>query len=235
MQNTTSLRITFSLLGLAFALAPLAASAEVRSISKEIVVMQPADLPAQAQLPGNSFFLHTDNAGSSYLYVEQQQGAHLSVFDVTDPAHIRTISSTALTVPGAFDFVRPLDGTGELIRFRDGGGLAVLDVRNARKPTLRLVESLANLGVMQPLGESGFLAVNDPDEYVGTSPRDFEVVDISKPSTPKLLTTVKQVRHRLVNDATGTTFLLGSDGLTVVRRLSIETDYKAHQMQMQGN
>jgi hypothetical protein len=87
----------------------------------------------------------------------------------------------------------------------------------------------------QPLGESGFLAVNQPYEYVRAIPRDLTVIDTSAPSDPKVLATVRQVKHQVVNDDTGTTFLLGSDGLTVVRRLSIEADYKVHQMQMQGN
>jgi hypothetical protein len=39
----------------------------------------------------------------------------------------------------------------------------------------------------------------------------------------------------VTNDETGTTFLLGSNGLTVVRRLSIENNYKVSQMQMEGN
>jgi hypothetical protein len=43
------------------------------------------------------------------------------------------------------------------------------------------------------------------------------------------------VRHRVTNNETGTTFLVGPNGLTVVRRLSVENDYKVHQMQMQGN
>jgi hypothetical protein len=43
------------------------------------------------------------------------------------------------------------------------------------------------------------------------------------------------VKHRATNDYTGTTFLLGRDGLTVVRRLSVENDYKEQQSQPHGN
>jgi len=43
------------------------------------------------------------------------------------------------------------------------------------------------------------------------------------------------VKHRATNDETGTTFLLGSDGLTVVRRPRVEQEYKAQQLQMEGN
>jgi hypothetical protein len=50
------------------------AEAEIHSRSKDLVVMEARDLPEQAQARGNSLFLHSDNAGSTYLYVEQQQG-----------------------------------------------------------------------------------------------------------------------------------------------------------------
>jgi hypothetical protein len=59
---------------------------------------------------------------------------------------------------------------------------------------------------------------------------------MSRPaSAPVVLATIGDVKHRAVSDETGTTFLLGSDGLTVVRPLSVENEYKARQMQLQGN
>jgi hypothetical protein len=61
------------------------------------------------------------------------------------------------------------------------------------------------------------------------------VIDISSPSDPLPLTTVKEIKHQVENGDTGTTFLLGSDGLTVVRRLSVENDYKVHLMQLSNN
>jgi hypothetical protein len=109
------------------------AEAEIRSRSKELVAMEARDLPEQAQAPGNSLFLHSDNAGSTYLYVEQQQGARLSVFDVTDPARIKLVVSTPLTAEGAFDFVRPLGNNAELVYFRDGQKESVLDLRKAKR------------------------------------------------------------------------------------------------------
>ena len=66
-------------------------------------------------------------------------------------------------------------------------------------------------------------------------PRDFQVVDLSAPSKPTLLTTVKQVKHQVANNDMGTSFLLGTDGLTVVRRIRVENDYATHQQQMSGN
>lgn len=215
--------------------APFVSQAQLRSKSGEIVVMEPNSLPEAAQLGGNSFFLHTTASGSFYLYVEQGSGARLTVFDVTNPAHIKTVSSTPLTVSGPFDFVRPLDGRAELVRFRDGTGVGVLDLSKASHPSLRLVSALMDPGQTQSLGETGYLGVNEPYHYVRATPRDYQVVDISTPDAPTLLTTVRLVKHQVVNNDLGTTFLLGSDGLTVVRRISVENDYATHQNQMSGN
>ncbi len=71
------------------------AHAEVHSKMNELIVVRPKDLPEQAEMPGNSFFLYSDNAGSTYLYVEQQQGARLchsryALLDVADARHIGT-------------------------------------------------------------------------------------------------------------------------------------------------
>jgi hypothetical protein len=63
---------------------------------------------------------------------------------------------------------------------------------------------------------------------------DYQVIDITT-SVPTQLVTVKDVKHRTTNDETGTTFLLGNDGLTVVRRPRVEEEYKVNQLQMERN
>jgi hypothetical protein len=206
--------------------------AEVHSKTHTIIVVQPKDLPEQARAQGNSLFLYSDGKGSTYLYVEQQQGARLSVFDVTDPSNIKVVASVAVSGPGAFDFVRPLDGRGELVRFRENKSVAVLDLHNVKVPTLRMIQGLSEGGETESLGETAFLMVNEPYNYIRETPRDYQVIDSSTPSEPVLLATVAQVKHKLINRETGTTFLLGSDGLTVIRRTDVEYDYKVHQMQM---
>ena len=236
MKTTTILNIgKAGMTALTGLLMAMPIHAEVRSKSHELIVMEPHDLPEQAQTPGNSFFLYQDDNFNTYLYVEQQQGAKLSVFDVTDPAKIKLVSSTALAVPGAYDFVRPLDGHAEMIRFRDNKGVAVLDLRKARNPNFKVVSGLSDPGATETLGETGFLMVNEPHDYVRAIPRDYQVVDIATPSDPTVLATVKQVKHTVVNRDTGTTFLLGIDGLTVVRRTSVENDYKTQQMMRNSN
>jgi hypothetical protein len=233
MKNT--IKSTFAL-GVIVAAAVLTstAQAEVHSSSKELVVMGARDLPEQAQVPGNSLFLHSDSAGSTYLYVEQQQGARLSVFDVTDPARIKLVVSTPLAAEGAFDFIRPLGNNAELVYFRDGQKEAVLDLRKARRPVFRVISTATNLGPAESLGQSGLLVTAQPYKYVSAVGRSYQVIDISAPA-PAQLATVDDVRHQVTNDETGTTFLLGPNGLTVVRRLRVENDYKLHQIQMQGN
>jgi hypothetical protein len=141
----------------AAAVPPTSAAAEIHSRSNDLVVMEARDLPEQAQTPGNSLFLHSDNAGSTYLYVEQQQGARLAAFDVTDPARIKLVVSTPLAAEGAFDFVRPLGDHAELVYFRDSQKEAVLDVRKAKKPVLWVIPTVTDLGLAETLGESGFL------------------------------------------------------------------------------
>ena len=224
-------------IGLAVAAAVLSASpaeAEIHSKSNNLVVMEARDLPEQAQTPGDSLFLHADNAGSTYLYVEQQDGGRLSVFDVTDPARIKLVVSTPLAAQGAFDFVRPLGYNAELVYFRDSQKEAVLDLHKAKRPVLRTISAMTDLGPAEPLGESGFLATDQPYKYVPAIGRNYEVIDIAT-SAPTQLTTVKDVRHQVTNNETGTTFLLGPNGLTVVRRLSVENNYKEQQFQTQGN
>jgi hypothetical protein len=226
--------LAFGLVVTAAILATSSANAEIHSKSNGLVVMEPRDLPEQAQTPGNSLFLHSDNAGGTYLYVEQQQGARLSVFDVTDPARIKLVVSISLPAQGAFDFVRPLGYSAELVHFRDSQNEAVLDLRKAKRPVLRMIPAMTDLGSAEPLGQSGFLATTRAHKYTPVVAHDYQVIDVAS-SSPTQLATVKEMKHRVTNDYTGTTFLLGSDGLTVVRRLSAENDNKEQRLQTQGN
>jgi hypothetical protein len=209
--------------------------AEIRSKSNEMIILQPTDLPEQAQTPGNSLFLYSDDQGGTYLYIEQRQGARLVTFDVTNPGKIKFVSSTALTSPGPFDFVRRVGGRAELIRYRDGKGVAVLDLHTPQKPTVKNIAGLSESGSTQPLGEQAFLMVDEPYNYTRAVPRDYQVIDISSPSDPHLLTTVKAVKDQVVDQDTGTTFLLGSQGLTVIRRLNVENDYKNNKLRSTYN
>jgi hypothetical protein len=234
MNNITKSTLALGLVVAASFLPTSSAEAEIHSQSKQLVVMEAPDLPEQAQTPGNSLFLHSDSAGRTYLYIEQQQGARLSVFDVTEPARIKLVVSTPLAAEGAFDFVRPLGDHAELIYFRDSQKEAVLDLRKTKRPVLRMISTMTDLGPAETLGESALLVTSQAHQYVPAVARDYQVIDIAA-SVPTQLATVKDVKHRATNDETGTTFLLGRNGLTVVRRVRVEEEYKVHQMQMEEN
>lgn len=209
--------------------------AELRSKSGDIIILQPADLPEQAQTIGNSMLLHEDGSGSTFLYIEQQQGARLVVFDVSEPAKVKFVSSVPLSVPGTFDFVRSLGDSAELLRFRENKGVAVLDLHKAKIPILRTVKSLNDTGRTESIGETGLLLINEPFDYVRAVPRNYQVVDLSSPTNPTLLATISDVKHTVTRDETGTTYLLGRDGLSVIRRPRIEDDYASHEASLEHN
>ena len=233
-MNSIKSTLALGLVVAASVLFTTSAEAEIHSRSKQLVVMEAPDLPEQAQTHGNSLFLHSDSAGSTYLYIEQQRGARLSVFDVTDPAHIKLVVSTPLAAEGAFDFVRPVGDHAELVYFRDSQKEAVLDLRKAKKPVLRTISTVTDLGPAETLGVNGLLVTSQAHQYVPAVAHDYQVIDIAA-SVPTQLVTVKDVKHRTTNDETGTTFLLGSDGLTVIRRPRVEEEYKVNQLQMERN
>jgi hypothetical protein len=204
-----------------------AGSTQIVNHSNTIVVVPPGGLPALAQQQGIAFHLYSESGdGSRYLYIEQQQGVQLLVLDVTDPARIRMVANVRLTVSGPFDFVRTLGESALLISFRNRPGNAVLDLQNPRAPTLKAVRTLRDAGPTEALGDSAFMMIDQRRAAVAMPPRDYEVVDSSNPADPALLYTVKQVTSEIECDATGTTFLLGSDGLTIIRRPQVELSYK---------
>src|SRR5215813_13080562 len=104
-----------------------------------VVLLRPAELPELARVTGQAIVLHAAGDGRTFLYVEQNDGARLAIFDVTNPAKIKQQPAAQLDAPGSFDFVSALGDQAELIRFRDGEGDAVLDLHKAKLPTIRVV------------------------------------------------------------------------------------------------
>jgi hypothetical protein len=120
-----------------------------------------------AKTPGQALFLYQVGDGETYLYVEQQNGARLVIFDVTDPAKIKAAASVPVKVPGAFDFVRYLNDRTELVRFRDTQQLAELDLREPKSPTLKIANTLSESGHTESLGQTGLVMINGHYTYVG--------------------------------------------------------------------
>lgn len=206
--------------------------AEIHSRSKGMIVMEPGDLPAQARLPGSSMFLYSDQHGATYLYLEQQKGTQLSIFDVTDPAKIKAVGSAALNSPGEFVVVRPLNSRAMVVRF-ENGDMGVLDLRRSSSPHLT-PQAGAAIGGADAVDRTDSIASVQPYPEARMAPHDYQVLDLNA-QTPVVLLTVKGVHSKLVNRETGSTFLLGSDGLTVVRSMSEENAYKLAALQARGN
>jgi hypothetical protein len=236
MKRTKSVRFgniaVAAVMGL---LLTLSVQAEIRSRSGNQIVEEPADLPEMARTPGQSLFLYKAADGKTYLYVEQHNGARLAVFDVTHPAKITAAASVPINAPGAFDFVRYLNDRTELVRFRDSGRRAELDLREPKNPTLRTASSLSQPAHTESLGQTGLVMVNGHYRYVAGVAHDYNLVDVSNPAQPTPVATIKQVKHKVVNEETGTTCLLGNDGLTVIRRPRVEEDYKIEQIHEEWN
>jgi hypothetical protein len=161
-----------------------------------------------------------EKAGSTpvftLLYIEQNLGGRLVILDVTDPAHVTGEGSVDLDARGPFDFVSELGDWQELVRFRHSQTDAVLDLRKAGAPALEAVQGLTSLGPTMLLGD-GFTVTSQTDPSA-RAPRDYQVVDTADSKEPTLLSIVKQVREEITNAETGTTFLLASDGLYLIRR-----------------
>jgi len=159
----------------------LAAGAIHANPSERTVLVPPADLPEMARQGGEAMLLLDAKDGRTLLYVEQDQGASLAIFDVTDPLHIKGEGAVQLNAPAPFDFVTNAGNQAELVRYRDGGGVAVLDLHNVKGPVLK----------------------TGGTEWQGAAIADKD-------------------RRQVTNADTGTTFKLGEDGLTVIRRPAVE-------------
>src|SRR6266403_828511 len=135
----------------------LTGQAQARSRANKVVVVRPAELPELAQVPGQAMTLHATGDGRTILYIEQNHGARLAIFDVTDPAHVKQEGSAQVDAAGSFDFVSSFGDNAELVRFRHGKGEAVLNLRKVKAPTLTTIRNLDLQGSTQRLGDDGFI------------------------------------------------------------------------------
>src|SRR5262249_25358879 len=197
-----------------------------------VVLLRPAELPELARATGQAIVLHAAGDGRTFLYVEQNHGARLAIFDVTNPAKIKQEPPAQLDAPGSFDFVSSLGDYAELIRFRDGQGEAVLDLHKAKPPTIKVVQGLGYPGSADRLIGDGFTIANQASVQSDANAQNYQILATVDSREPERIYEVKQVRQEITNDETGTTFLLGADGLYVIRRPAVEEAYEIHQQQM---
>jgi hypothetical protein len=201
----------------------LAAPAAYSRISNNLIVVPPTDLPELARQTGEAMFLHDTFDGRSLLYIEQNHGAQLAMFDVTDPSHVKGKGSVQIDAPGPFDFVSTLGNRAEVVRFRQGQGSAVLDLHKANVPTLTKVQGLTLQGATMALGDDGFIVTSRADSNA-QSAQDAQVVVTASRGDLNHVFDVRDVREELTKHDTGTTFLLTQSGLYVVRRPLVERE-----------
>jgi hypothetical protein len=207
------------------------AHAAARLHSKTIIVASPDNLPVLAQADADAMYLHDTTDGRAFLYVEAQNGHQLTVLDVTNPGDIERSAQATIPANSAFDFVRSVGDEDALIQYRNGSGFALLNFKHYKHPVLVNSSALENADTSEALGQTALLVTsNEATIHPFSGPRNYKVVDTSKPSKPEMLATVPEVKQRLSKSDTGTLFLLNKDGVTVVRRLRVE---QAHQVELE--
>jgi len=206
-----SSRLLLTFLGITIAAQP--DICEAKPFAGELIVVPANKLPQQAHQQGQAMDLHLVNPTTLYLYVEQENGLQIAIFDVSAPQRIKFKGLAKLDAPAPFDFVQPAGQSLELIRYRDGRGIAVLDLSKPKTPVLKAVGATAAGCYIVPIGEN-------PD--VGralTVPQDYQIIE---PLTSKSVVTIKAVVQQQTDEGNGTTYLLGANGLTVIRNIKIE-------------
>jgi hypothetical protein len=216
----SSLKGCISSLGaiLVMTIAALPGISEAQSFAGELIMVPASKLPQQAHQPGQAMHLYLADPGTLYLYVEQEDGRRIAIFDVSDPQRIKFKRFVALDTRAPFDFVQPAGESLEMIRYRDGRGTAILDLSNAKNPVLKPLGAGVTKCAIVPVGNKQGRA-NEP-----VIPQDYQIIE---PSTSRPVATVKAVVQQQTNEATGTTYLLGQDGLTVIRNVKIERRLEA--------
>jgi hypothetical protein len=195
----------------------------------KVLVVPPENLPKMARQTGEAMLLRETTDGRTILYVEQEQGARLAIFDVTDPVHIKGKGSVLLGSAGTFDFVSPVGSKQELIQFRQGREAAVLNFHNGELPNIEAIQELTKQGSTTRLGGSGPIVAGQDTRK--PSARDYQVVDTASAQEFHSFFDGKQVRAEVSKADTGTTFLLANDGLYVVRRPAVESDKRRRDLE----
>jgi hypothetical protein len=201
----------------------ITAQSEVKSRSGTIVVEYPSDLPGTVRQTSESMCLHATSDGRTFLYIEQDKGRRLAILNVTEPSSIRVAAVVPIEVPSAFDFVRAIGDSEELIRYRDNSGFALLNLRRHSQPLVSPTSQVVNPEGGENLGENGLLltAVTNAKPTF-REVQNYEVIDTANKPPLTVLAQVQGVTQEIENSDTGTVFLLNGEGLTVIRQLDAE-------------
>jgi hypothetical protein len=82
------------------------------------------------------------------------------------------------------------------------------------------------------LGDAVLVVAKRTTVQSDPSDTDYQVVDISNPLHPSPLPDINQVLEEITNYQTGTTFLLTSDGLYLIRQPALEAEFRTREQQM---
>jgi hypothetical protein len=193
------------------------------SDGSKIILAGPASLPELARQNGEAMLLRETGDGRMFLYIEQDRGAQLAIFDVSDPSDIKARGAVHLRAAGSFDFVAAAGDHAEAVRFRESQEVAVLDLRQVDAPAIKSQETLKS-----PVAAGH--AAESPDD---DQPNAYRAVAVAANlQEPTRAFDIEGVRMQLTNTRTGTTFLMTADGLYAVRRQALEREYAAQQDQL---
>ena len=188
-----------------------------RHAPKDAIIVPVGKLPIAVRGPSEAMYLHTIDCEFTYLYLEQDQGKKLVILDITQPERIRLKAEATLDSRSAFDFVQRIGTHAVLVRYRDGSGFGILDLLKPKSPILKAVDAPASETYIEPVNLQS-VATQAVDGMLGV--QDYQIIDRKN---AVVLETVKEVHQELSDFATGATYLLGQDGLTVVRNPRIES------------
>jgi hypothetical protein len=194
------------------------------SVKNGFIVQKLSTDPAFVGNTSEDLLLHDGGDGSTYLYVEQQHGTILAIFDITNPEHMIFTESVRTEGHGGYEFVGALSAGVELIAFRNGSGTGMLDLHRAKSPRLTPVKGSSSPPT-QILGAVGYLTLRQQAPGAAIElPRDLHLVETNQSGSHE--TTITGVTKQVRRADTGTIFVLTDSGITVIRRLDIERDYK---------
>jgi hypothetical protein len=184
-----------------------------QTVSHELIIVPPKKMPAETRQPGTAMTLHLVGSQTLYLYVEEQNAQKLAIYDVSDPGKIKLKKIVQVEVPGPYDFVQSANSSLELIRYRNGGQAAMLDLSKPVEPRLRAIGSSASESYVVPL----YRASSSP-----VSPKTGVDYEVFVQSSAQPLLTIRGVVQEETDGGNGTIYLLGGDGLTEIRNVKVE-------------
>ena len=210
MSQSTRSESLSKAVSILFVCVPLLWSSSVlaakRAKGPEVVVMRPADLPAAAQIPGQSMYLRAVGF-SRYLYIEQDNGKRLVVFDVSRPARIKTVAEISLNTP-RFQFLQAVTSKLVLVRLNgpeNSTELGVFDLKEPKKPILR------------DLGDAEFVPLPiAASNSTKKTPQEAEITDL---------------RQEITDKDMGSSFVLSGEGLWIIRHPASEEDFELRELQ----